>query len=262
MRYLSAANFINYNANSRNSRTGDCVKRSMSLAFDIPYNILSKQLNSIVKEYGGAYDDYASKRYYEKLITQLGGSQYISTKSNNMTLENFCDNYAEPELTYLVVVGRPNGSRSNHMVCVMNCDVYDNWNSMNSKVFGYYEIKGRTPFNKSSDILDKGLELSNLMQDEIQNAADRILAKMITYPYEFRINYCVPDGYALVSTCTLYATELDSNYRFKIAFAFRPDNSYKYAVDIIQSKIYQKVYDKLYEINKKIKHQYEMLELE
>lgn len=260
MKYLSATNFINYNANSRNSRTGDCVKRSMSLAFDIPYNIISKQLNSIVKEYGGKYGDYRDKKCYEKLITQLGGSQYISIKSSSITLEDFCDNYAESELTYLVVVGNSNASRANHMVCVIDCDVYDNWNSMNSKVFGYYEIKGRTPFKRSNDILDKGTELSNLMQDEIQNAADKILSKMTTYPCEFHINYCVPDGYAFASACTLQATELDSDYRFKIAFAFRPDNSYKYAVDTIQSKIYQKVYDKLYEINKKIKHQYEMLE--
>ena len=47
-RYISSADYVNYNANSRGNNVGDCVKRALSMAFDMDYNQTSKELNELV----------------------------------------------------------------------------------------------------------------------------------------------------------------------------------------------------------------------
>lgn len=68
-RLIYSANLIRYNANTSGKNTEDCVVRSISLAFDVPYTQVRKELNAILKE-NRRYDSYKYifKNYVKYLI--------------------------------------------------------------------------------------------------------------------------------------------------------------------------------------------------
>ena len=50
---ILAAILKRYNANTRDSNVGDCVKRSLSVAFRTDYDEVSRELNRIKRDIGG-----------------------------------------------------------------------------------------------------------------------------------------------------------------------------------------------------------------
>lgn len=117
--------FKEYNANSRNKDVGDCVKRSISLALGIDYDDLSKELNKIRKEKN--LEAYNQPGVYKTYLRNLG---YVFKKYDNITESEFADNH--PQGTYLLLVGPEKlvtQGYSNHLVCILDGDIYDSWNS-------------------------------------------------------------------------------------------------------------------------------------
>ena len=50
MKQVNSATLEKYNANNRGKSVDDCVKRGISLAFDLPYAEVGKILNAKMKE--------------------------------------------------------------------------------------------------------------------------------------------------------------------------------------------------------------------
>ena len=53
IRKIESAELVRYNANSSGKMSPDCVKRALSLAFDVPYSQIAKMLNEEMKKMPG-----------------------------------------------------------------------------------------------------------------------------------------------------------------------------------------------------------------
>lgn len=124
-----------YNANANDKRVGDCVKRALSLALGMTYNEISSKLNQYRTKLG--LSSYTDSRVHMALMHDLG---YVPVRSSEYPLlEEFADQH--PTGTYVLGVTDKDPSRgSNHLVTVINGDIYDSWDSTKTKVVYYYEI--------------------------------------------------------------------------------------------------------------------------
>lgn len=128
-----------YNANARGKSVGDCVKRSISMAFDIPYKQVEKELNEVRKSMSRYTDDYTAYTYddvYTKVIKKHASNYMCVSVGEKITLQQFCDE--NPMGVFLVETGGMSSKYSNHLVCVLNGDVWDSWDSTRERVFKYY----------------------------------------------------------------------------------------------------------------------------
>lgn len=118
-----------YNANTRHVQTGDCVKRALAVAFRRDYDEVSRSLNRIKNAIN-------APRFNSMSVIR----QYLS--SEGVSLENAPQPYltvaefAESVLsgTYLCLTGNENKTAITHMLCIVDSDVYDSWDSMNQTV--------------------------------------------------------------------------------------------------------------------------------
>lgn len=140
MKRIILGAFKRYNANSKNINKGDCAVRAMSLGYGIDYDVVYKELKQIQKEYG--YMSYNSTKSIEEFIHRHGGQlvKDIITDSNTgeyspsrvFTVDKFSELYSSG--TYLLFTSRTENKPSDHMIAIIDGDVYDTWNSLNDIV--------------------------------------------------------------------------------------------------------------------------------
>lgn len=123
------AKYIEYNANTRDADVGDCTKRALSLAFGLDYDDTSKEMNRIKRELH--LSDYNHDKVIDKFIDKRGVK--LVGGQGDILLDDFAESH--PTGTYLVETGKPNSPYPNHIVCVIDGNIYDSWNSGNQKVF-------------------------------------------------------------------------------------------------------------------------------
>lgn len=132
-----------YNANSNDKYVGDCVPRSLCLAFGEDYNDVRRDLNRIVRnKFPWAKFNYSS--VFEEYLKQRN-IRFNNYPDEGTTEDEFCDQH--PEGTYLLLTGddkhAAKGS-STHMVCVIDGDIYDSWDSSEYKVIRWATVSGDT----------------------------------------------------------------------------------------------------------------------
>lgn len=139
---ISEMAYIPYNANKDNKNKGDCTIRSLSLAYNKSYEEVSKELRG--QTYGTGRT-FKTKQNIEKFIKSHGyeGSS-IWNKSDRVTVGEFSEE--NPTGIYLLLTGRgdtgdigspysdKDQNNYSHIVCCINGDVYDSWNSMKDYV--------------------------------------------------------------------------------------------------------------------------------
>ena len=261
MKRVESAELVRYNANSAGNRTGDCVKRAISTAFNRSYTEVSKDLRAKMSELSQTRWDI--RPVYERVIRDYGGSSYIAVP-DQITLNEFVDTKI-PEGTFLVLTGNKN--RSNHIVCVIDGEVYDTWDSLNQIVHGVYNVSSaRSERTRSSiDIQD--------YSDEIVDVCYAVLDNL-SHKYEWMKGYVVSgfiiktDGkYSSHIKITLQLPENDYSkdprrYILKFSIVFALDTEDQDAHKIIKATVKTRIYDRLYEINKqeaKLKETYELV---
>ena len=134
------AAFNRYNANSKNERVGDCVKRGLSFAYGMDYNEVGRELNRIKNEIGSFA--YNVPRTYNKFLRDRG-AELLDPKVHEykgMTEEEFSQKYNTG--IYIVLSGPKTKGYSTHMCCIFNGDIVDSWNSSNYIVYEAWSIKG------------------------------------------------------------------------------------------------------------------------
>ena len=143
MKILSAI-LKRYNANTRDLSVGDCVKRSLSVAFRTDYDEVSRELNRIKRDIGGiafnnlrVVDQFLSRRN----ITTTDSWTTIQA-GERPTVEVFADEH--PIGTFLLLSGDSSGAqfrgRTNHMVCIVDGVIYDSWDSRNQVVVRFVKV--------------------------------------------------------------------------------------------------------------------------
>ena len=87
-KYIESADYIYYNANSRGKDTRDCVKRALSMAFDVSYDEISKELLSTARRLQKSQWNVYS--VFNEVIKQHGGKEHPKL-SQPLTVSEFVD---------------------------------------------------------------------------------------------------------------------------------------------------------------------------
>lgn len=126
--------FINYNANPKGRRTGDCVIRAIAFALN----------NSWIDTYKALFENtlktfysISSKDNYKSYLKSIGCEmQKMPRKPDRKryTVSEFCDEIAEPRKTYIISV-------ANHLTCIRDKALVDTWNCGSKSVGNYWIVE-------------------------------------------------------------------------------------------------------------------------
>lgn len=259
---INAATLETYNANNRGNNVGDCVKRSMSLAFDIPYYKMGQLLNAKMKELRKPAWNIQS--VFEPLIRDLGCKAWKECP-NRVTVEDFVDNMADPAETYLLLVGKTY-PRTSHLVCVRDGRVWDSWDCRNYLVARYYIIADSVSHKALTDIRDHIEDLCSEYAEPTVNAeiGRQINKYKMSGSVEMRRRI---EGYTIkiYLKLTLEPTDICPKqrlYRMEIALPLEPTMTAEEAITFITKTSKVRVYDRMYAVagqERKLKEEYEML---
>lgn len=179
-----------YNANTRYTNTGDCVKRSLSLAYGMDYDDVSNELNRIKRQLH--YSQYNVSPVFNTFIEDHGvirkasGRIYSTLADLNLPDDTTVKQFSEliKDGTYVILCGESKSS-STHMVCVLNGDIWDSWDSSNYFVNKIYVIE-----ESKSDEPEKFLaeDISYDLQEYIMNYLNSIQEKKMPWA-KFELAY-------------------------------------------------------------------------
>lgn len=123
--------YVSYNPNPDGIRVGDCVIRALSKAlgqtWEETYIDLSVEglLMGDLPSANAVWGAYLRRNGYQREIVP-------NSCPDCYTVENFCDDY--PQGTYILAI-------SGHVVCVVDGQFYDSWNSGNEHPIYYWQRK-------------------------------------------------------------------------------------------------------------------------
>ena len=251
---VTAAGYVEYNANNRGTRTTDCVARAISLAFEKPYHTVIQDLNNMSKQirtpFGtGGYLSYKTSPVYRKLIKNYGGGQAVREEDKPLLTE-WADNH--PSGTYILEVMSIH-NWADHLVCVIDGVIYDSWDSRDSKVDAYIPIENAS--HEFTDIKDSLDRLAIDGQDDINELAQKYIAKYNIPDAWFSLYDVYTRGYSIHYGCRLTVLANSENakiYRWKMSVVYTPTTSVEEAEKKLHEVIKVRMYDRFYEVSKKI----------
>lgn len=241
MKVIQSADWIKYNANNRGNDTSDCVVRSISMAFNIPYNDSHKKL---IQKQHDMNTSYKYSHVFGKVIQELGGGPKI-TLDDVVTVSDFIDTQGQ-DATLLLSVSRKPRSLSSHLTCSVDGKLYDSWDCLGWYVNYYWVVEGVV--REFTDIQSRMELLSEAGQELISNQAQVFINKY-NLPGELRISDSVIEEYSLRFKCSY---KDDTIYKaFSIVCPFSPTTTEEEARKKLFEIIRVRLYDRFYEINKK-----------
>ena len=263
MQYIESAELVRYNANSSGRKTGDCVKRAISLAFDLTYNEVAKLLINKMKSTRGQ-DKWNVRPVFEAVIKDLApnAKHYVAEEAKKLT--DFVDEDVDPNKVYLILTGKKLG-QTDHLVCVRDKKIWDSWNSANEIVNDWYELT-RTSTKQFTDIKDHMKELATyVMQDIVNNEIVNYMVKRKWSYGPIDIEMYIKE-YQLIADAAICLEKNDwinkrRYYNFRIVVPLAPTMTVEDATEFIKKMAKQRTYDKMYTIDteeKRLKEQEEI----
>lgn len=138
-KYPDTNTFHFYNANPKGRITTDCVIRAICTATELPYNQVVMELAQLQCETG--YDD-GEKKLYGKYLESKGFKKMKQPRKldgTKFTGKEFCealqDNYEYTIGKTPRIVAHIGG---NHIVAIINAQVWDIWNSTRGCIGNYW----------------------------------------------------------------------------------------------------------------------------
>ena len=205
-----------YNANSNDRNVGDCVKRSLSFAYGVDYDEISRQLNKIKRKIGSqAFNSY---RTYTKFLQDSGAESININAYDTMTEEEFSKKWNQG--VYVCLTGPENKNYATHMVCIMNGDIIDSWDSSDYVVRSAYEIPNVSLETSEVYFEDIELDLYDFIDEYLYKACRK---------YE--------DWFKCWRTCSYFIDETTAKMEFYLETKDLPDESKYYPNQIYVKRI-------------------------
>lgn len=264
---IDGATYKQYNANNRGTNAPDCVKRAISMAFNMDYNKVSKLLLAKAKEKHKSHWNIVP--VFEPVIYELGGSKGISgripdpntgkmTEENRYTVEALIDELG-PNATIIMETSKTprQYGLGNHLTCSVNGTLYDSWDSSDQYVCQYYLVENSThQFTDIGDHIDELIaECPDLigqlwtkyrdkynLSGQFTNRGGR---KKSEFSFYFQLTYH-DDAVAEV---------------WNLDCVFSPTMSIEQARKKMIETIKVRMYDRFYSINQKVKQRAEGMSL-
>lgn len=263
-RYIQTAEYKRYNANNRGTHTSDCVKRALSMAFDISYVEVGKELNAIMKQTGRKA--WNENHVFWKFIQNHAG-KFLQGADNTKTLEETVDELGSG--TYIYETSPKPGiqfGRGDHLVCSIDGKIFDSWDSRTQYVTGYWKVEGRNALELSG-IEEHLSELSEEAQEAIRVQVTKYFDKHNLHDIGgWGIVKVRQEGYTIYidNRIKLYPDgpeEKPMTYSFTIAYVFKPNTSLEEARKQIKQVTQTRIYDRFYTIIKQLADHREAMEL-
>ena len=249
---VNSAELVRYNANNRGASAPDCVKRAISLAFDLPYSEVAKLLNAKMKEKRKRF--WNIPPVYSEVVYDLGGKPFVE-QQGAVTVSEFADTIADPNKAYVMEVGK-NLGKTTHLVCVRDGKVWDSWDSRDWYVGKVSEVGEGVQRKQVTDIKD------NLEAIAKENVYPTLSTQLVDYmhkkDWEGRYEYSLRiRDYTLktVTKLTLYGDGYlkDRVYNIQINLTIEPTMTDEEAAQFIRKMGKQRMYDRLWAINEQEK---------
>lgn len=250
-----------YNANTRDSNVGDCVKRSLSVAYSLDYDDVSRELNQIKRNLGeSAFNSYP---VFESFLKKRGdafkdvGSELTKDENKLLTVEEFCEILSSG--VYLLLVGK-RANRPTHMAAVVNGDLYDSWNSSSWIVDQYAVVtSGKSEVYESMDYHDVKDQLDDILEEQLAKLQSKC-PDCMHLKFHGKTTYKYTDDYTYYEyiSCELGDVPKYSSYRSNISYGheftikLNPRISPEENLEKLAKKTKQRVYDWVYNIRKDI----------
>jgi len=264
-RYIQTAEYKRYNANNRGTDTGDCVKRALSMAFDMDYVAVGRELNAIMKEQRASA--WNTNIVFESFIRNHGGGHIMKAPDNTKTLEETVDSLGSG--VYLFETSRKPGQKAgwgDHLVCAIDGQIFDSWDSRRQYVTGYWIVEGRNAL-ELTDIQDHLKDLSIYAQKVISQHVEKYFNKHDLHNIgRWQIGYIQYEGYSIKINVHvhLYPDGEDNDsldYHFKLAYVFKPTTTLEQARKQIEDVTKVRIYDRFYTIIHQLNDHREAIEL-
>lgn len=251
---ITSAEFIKYNANAAGHSSPDCVKRALSLAFNMPYNEIAKELIAMMKQL--RRDHWNVPSVYEHIIRRHGGGDKVVTY-DPMQLHEFADTVGK-EGTWLVTTGHKTG-KPNHIVCVLDGTVYDSWDSTTQYVCSWYPVSGDFQRNFTEiDVKDYIPEI----EETAKAVGNSLVAKYPWGQYVTKVDMTtrLTKDNKYKAHCFVHMTVGDrpyysgnTRYNFDFHVVFTLSTTDEEAHKIIKNTVKTRMYDRFYSINQQEK---------
>lgn len=240
---VNATDLIKYNANARGNNTSDCVARGLSLAFNLGYDEVLKELRATQKE---------MRQHSYKItpvITRVISNHHSSAKcvvvqpQDRISVAEFVEQNST--CTLIILCGSKVDDRSTHLVTAIDGKLYDTWDSRNYFVYKYWAIEGIVhEFGFNLD------EHKETLRDQTYKDIDRFGLK---YCQKYDIN---PEELSLhrtqwqenVLSIHLWwkSSKTGKKYDFSFRLSYSPtmtlEKAQKYTSDTVKTRLYDRFY--------------------
>lgn len=254
---VTSHKYVKYNANSTGRNTGDCVVRSLSLAYNMSYSDTHKELTQLA----GHGRPYNVESVYTQFISNHGLQLTVSQR-DKVTLAEFCDSYGQSG-TYLVITSDSYGGRGDHIVCVIDGTVYDSWDSSKCYVVRYFVVN-ESPSVRKYDSSEKYIANLSVYAKEV---ATELSEKYLEYFKDYKPDLDIEEMYdssVVRLRCFLHTVVFDKNvkFSFKIDISIPLDMSEDDAKTLVQKTLKIRLYDRFSAIRPKFENKVEEIETE
>lgn len=125
--------YKNYNANPKQRKTGDCVIRAISVAFDQSWEDTYTDLFNTALKYCYAI---SCKDNFKKYLDIRGYKMHkmpVHEDGKKYTISDFIDTHGDTDKTYLILI-------RGHLTVVKQNVLYDTWNCSKKYMGNYWVI--------------------------------------------------------------------------------------------------------------------------
>lgn len=255
---LIEADWKQYNANSRNRSTGDCVVRSISLAYGKDYDETHKELLALARTM--QVDRYNNLAVFRRYLNELGHKGevkaenfYGESTTEPFTIEQFCKD--NPNGTFILLNGK-NPKGTDHLACVIDGNLYDSWDASKQYVTRIWIIKQST--TERVEIVDTST-LANDVDDTINSFLLTQSKKMPYASFQYislhhKKNVDYGTSFMVVMTIDTKGDIIayDGSYSKRFVIKCNPRKPYEEQIDQLLEKVRVSVREWIYSYRKDI----------
>lgn len=155
-----------YNAHPKGKIVGDCVKRAITVAAEMDYMEVQRQLNRYKKVTGASAfnTDYNPHKYVENVLQARKLSFPARRGCKRMTAGEFAQQH--PKGRYILNMAK-------HWSCCVDGVIYDTWDCSEKCVYTAYQIIPPPPTVNYFTVTSKGSRLSTIRVVDVELSTER-----------------------------------------------------------------------------------------
>lgn len=239
--------FKEYNANTKNMHKGDCTVRAMSLAYGIEYADVYKELKHIQQLKGRHV--YNNQMNVLDFIDKHGGTKL--SLDSEVSVREFSSQHSQG--TYLVLTRSVKMGPMDHIIAIIDGNIYDTWDSSDQIVAIAYRVIDSTThlYTDELDAFAAADAIWEPLSDYIESQNDKtdlihVRCRGISIPDNTTIK--------IILKCYINDAAYPENFRIEQKFIAKLNikKTQDENVKSLVPKLRVKIYDWMYNLRKQV----------